>query len=153
MSIHSIKAKENFEKGYSCAQSVLLAFSDVTGLDETTSLKIASSFGGGMGRLREVCGALTGVFMAAGLIYGYTDPLNQEAKKAHYERIQELGLKFKANYRTFLCRELLELDIIHDDPTPEIRNSEYYKKRKCSLYVEYAASLLDEYIENHGTGK
>jgi C_GCAxxG_C_C family probable redox protein len=153
MIIHTIKAKENLEKGCSCSQSVLLAFSDVTGLDENTSLKIASSFGGGMGRLREVCGALTGAFMVMGLIYGYTNLLDQEAKKAHYERIQEIGLKFKANYGTFLCRDLLELDIIHDDPTPEVRTSEYYKKRKCAMYVEYAASLLDEYIESHGAGK
>ncbi|NCA93353.1 C_GCAxxG_C_C family protein [bacterium] len=73
-----------------------------------------------------------------------------DAKTAHYERIQELGLKFKEKYSTFLCRDLLELDIIHDIPVPELRTPEYYKKRKCSLYVEYAASLLDEYIENHG---
>ncbi len=148
---NSAIAKENFEKGYSCAQAVLLAFSDVTGLDEKTSLLLSSSFGGGMGRLREVCGALTGIFMAAGLIYGYTDPVENDAKTAHYERIQELGLKIsRQKYSTFLCRDLLELDIIHDIPVPELRTPEYYKKRKCSLYVEYAASLLDEYIENHG---
>ncbi|MDD4124202.1 MAG: C-GCAxxG-C-C family protein [Eubacteriales bacterium] len=153
MSIHSEKAKENFEKGYNCAQSVLLAFSDVTGLDEKSALLLSSSFGGGMGRLREVCGALTGIFMAAGLIYGYTDTTDNEAKAAHYGRIQTLGLKFKEKYSTFLCRDLLELDIIHDIPTPEPRTPEYYQKRKCSQYVEFAAMLLDEYMEDHGDGK
>ncbi len=145
-------AKANFEKGCNCAQSVLLAFSDLTGLNDETALKLASSFGGGMGRLREVCGALTGAFMAAGLIYGTADYADRDTKAAHYALIQEIGLKFKKKYSSLLCRELLDLDIIHDEPSPEKRTPEYYQKRKCVLYVEYAASLLDEYINTESNG-
>ncbi|NLN55030.1 MAG: C_GCAxxG_C_C family protein [Clostridiales bacterium] len=150
MSNRPQKAREYFEKGYNCSQAVLLAFSDVTNLDEKTASRISSSFGGGMGRLREVCGALTGAFMAAGLIYGYTDVSDSDAKAKHYERIQHLGLAFKEKYGTFLCRELLELDILHDIPVSESRTPEYYRKRKCSMYVEYAAKLLDDYIIENG---
>lgn len=84
-----------FKQGYNCAQSVLAAFMDKTGLDFQTSLKIASSFGGGMGRLREACGAVTGMFMAAGLIYGYDDPVNKTLKTEHYRLIQNLAAKFR----------------------------------------------------------
>ncbi len=144
MSVHSKAARAYFEEGYSCSQAVFLAFTDVTGLDRETSLRISSSFGGGMGRLREVCGALAAAFMALGAAEGYTDPADTAAKTYHYERVQELGLSFKRRYGTLLCRELLELDVVHDLPEPEERTKEYYKKRKCGDYVEHAAELLDK---------
>ena len=147
MSKHSEQAVKLYYEGYSCAQSMLLTFSDETGLSRELSLRISSSFGGGMGRLREVCGAVTGMFMICGILYGYTDITDTSLKAAHYARVQELGLEFKKRYSTFICRELLDLDVLHDDPTPEERTSEYYKKRKCSLYIEAAAEILDEFIE------
>ena len=150
MSNRPQKAREYFEKGYNCSQAVLLAFSDVTNLDEKTASRISSSFGGGMGRLREVCGALTGAFMAAVLSIGNTDVADSVAMAKHYVSIQLLGLAFKEKYGTFLCRELLELDILHDIPVSESRTPEYYRKRKCSMYVEYAAKLLDDYIIENG---
>ena len=148
MSKHSKQAVDYYLNGYSCAQAMLLAFSDETGLSKDLSLRISSSFGGVMGRLREVCGAVTGMFLICGILYGYTDITDPSLKADHYARVQSLGLEFKNRYSTFICRELLDLDVLHDDPTPEARTEEYYKKRKCSLYIGTAAEILDEFIEN-----
>lgn len=147
MSKHSEQASRLYFEGYSCAQAMLLAFSDETGLSKELSLRVSSSFGGGMGRLREVCGAVTGMFLVCGILYGYTDITDPSLKADHYARVQELGLEFKKRFSTFICRELLELDVLHDDPTPEARTEEYYKKRKCSMYIAAAAEILDEFIE------
>ncbi len=147
MSKHSETAVKLYYEGYSCAQSMLLAFSDVTGLSRELSLRVSSSFGGGMGRLREVCGAVTGMFIICGILYGYTDISDGTPKAEHYARVQELGLEFKKRHSTFICRELLELEVVHDDPTPEARTEEYYKKRKCSMYIATAAEILDEFLE------
>ena len=92
---HENKARELFRAGYNCSQAVLLAFSDVTGLDEKTAVTLSSSFGGGMGRLREVCGAVSGAFMVAGILRGYSDPTDHEAKKEHYALIQRIAQEFK----------------------------------------------------------
>ena len=91
MSKHSDYAKELFKRGYNCSQSVLVAFCDETGLDIEDALKISSSFGGGMGRLREVCGAVSGMFMVVGMKYGYTDPTDKQKKSEHYNIIQSLS--------------------------------------------------------------
>ena len=107
MGIYSEKAVENFKKGYNCAQSVFLAFAKEFGFDDDTALKLSSSFGGGMGRLREVCGAVSSMFAIAGLKYGYTTPDNDEIKARHYELIPNLAEKFKTCYGTIICRELL----------------------------------------------
>lgn len=148
MSEHSVLAKELFKKGYSCSQSIVLAFSDETGLDPEIALKVSSSFGGGMGRLREVCGAVSGMFVVAGILYGYSDPLDRIAKAEHYERIQALAMKFKDKNNSIVCRELLGLSVEKESPVPEKRNESYYKKRPCVELVEYAAEILDAYIQN-----
>ena len=96
MGIYSEKAVNNFKSGYNCAQSVFLAFAEDFGFDKETALKLSSSFGGGMGRLREVCGAVSSMFAIAGLKYGYTSPNDDEAKAKHYELIQALAEKFKS---------------------------------------------------------
>ena len=149
MSKHSKRAKELFEEGYSCAQSVFAAFSDETGFEFDTALKISSSFGGGMGRLREVCGAVTAMFMIAGIKLGYSDPKDDEAKARHYELIQSLAQKFKEQNGSFICRDLLGLGEGADDPEPEKRNDEYYSSRPCSGLVECAAEMIDEVIGNN----
>lgn len=149
---HAEKAKSLFESGYNCCQAVLCAYADELGLDETTALKIASSFGGGMGRLREVCGAVSGMFMVCGLRDGYTniDGVNaHEEKMSHYERIQELARKFINENGSIICRELLELapkksSLDMDSPVPEKRSDEYYKKRPCAELVAMAASFLEK---------
>lgn len=147
MSKHSKIARELFESGYNCSQAVFVAFCDETKLDKETALKIASSFGGGMGRLREVCGALTGVFMAAGIMYGYTNTDDTELKAKHYELIQYLAGKFKEENESIICRELLGIVVTIDNPIPEKRTKEYYQKRPCADLVESAAIILDEYME------
>ncbi len=150
---YSALAKENFENGLNCAQAVLLAFSDKTGLDENTALALSSSFGGGMGRLREVCGAVSGMFMVAGILYGYTKPEDHTEKTEHYKRIQYLAQKFKDETGSIICRELLGLDIKGaDDPVPQKRTESYYKKRPCAELVALAAGIMAEYIKENPIG-
>lgn len=144
---HSTYAAELFLKGYNCAQAVMVAFSDVTGLEETFSAKLISSFGGGMGRLREVCGAVSGMLAVAGFLYGYDDPNDDAAKKAHYALVQELAGKFREKAGSIVCRELLKNP--PSDPTPSPRTEAYYKERPCARFVVLAAEILDDYIKDH----
>lgn len=148
MSTHEEKAKQLFMEGYNCAQAVFCAFSDELGVDQETALRLSSSFGGGMGRLREVCGAVSGMFMAAGVKYGYSDPKAREEKSEHYARIQKLAGDFKEQNGSIVCRELLGLQQKQDAPVPEKRTQEYYKKRPCVELVGDAARMLDAYIMN-----
>lgn len=140
------QAMELFSDGYNCAQSVVLAFSDLTGLDERTLAKLSSSFGGGMGRLREVCGAVTGAFMVLGLLYGYDDAKAGEKKAEHYTRIQKFAEKFSEETGSIVCRELLGLDQGKDSPKPDERTAEYYKKCPCRELVGLSAEILEEML-------
>ncbi len=149
MSKHSEKACRLFAEGRNCSQAVLLAFSDVTGLDDTLALKLSSSFGGGMGRMREVCGACSGMFMAAGILYGYSSADNDREKAEHYKRIQYLAQQFKDIHGTIICRELLKNLSVSSSPVPDKRTKEYYKVRPCVRFVETAAEILDRYIEEN----
>ena len=144
---HSELAKKNFESGCNCAQAVLLAFSEVTGLDESTAMKLSASFGGGMGKLREVCGAVSGMFMAAGMIYADGSVPTQEAKAAHYERIRTLAARFKEENGSYICRELLEGVPVSKEAAPEERTEQYYKKRPCGELCAIAAQILDALLE------
>ena len=146
--IYSEKAGKLFKEGYNCAQSVFCAFSDELGLDFETALKLSSSFGGGMGRLREVCGAVSAMFMIAGLKYGYITPNNDEIKGEHYTRIQELAKEFIKNHNTIICRELLGLDTKFDSPIPSKRTEQYYKDRPCEDIIRDAARIISEYISS-----
>ena len=142
------KAGEYFLQGYNCTQAVVLAFAELTGMDKDQLLKIASSFGGGMGRLREVCGAVSGMFIIAGLLYGYSTPERGQIKAEHYSRIQSLAKRFEDRFGSIVCRELLGMNVKHDLPIPSPRTDEFYKKRPCKEIIEYAAMILDEYIKN-----
>ena len=148
MSNYSQKAVDNFKSGYNCAQSVFLAFAEDFGLDKDTALKLSSSFGGGMGRLREVCGAISSMFAIAGLKEGYTTPNNDEIKAKHYELIQSLAEKFKSKFGTYICRELLELPEGADSPVPSKRTEEYYNSRPCEAFVRYAAEIIENELLN-----
>ena len=144
---HAEKAANLFTEGYNCAQAVFGAFTDVTGLDEKTAMTLSSSFGGGMGRLREVCGACTGAFMVAGIIFGYDDPKDDDAKKEHYALIQEIAKRFNEQNSTIICRELID-GIANDTlPAPTPRTEEFYKVRPCLRFVMDAADILDEIIK------
>ena len=133
------RAMALFEEGYNCAQSVFLAFSDLHGMDTHMAAALSSSFGGGMGRLREVCGAVSGMFLTAGILYGYDDPGAREEKAAHYARIQELAKAFEEKNGSIVCRELLGLSVKREEPTPKERTAEYYN---CLLYTSDAADEL-----------
>ena len=150
---HQEKARQNFLNGYNCAQAVFCAFCDVTGMDEREALRLSSSFGGGMGRLREVCGAVSGMFMAAGLLYGYDDLEDKSLKAAHYARIQALAPRFSSQEKSLICRELLGLTETHSAPEPSDRTQEYYQSRPCPRIVETAARILDKYIEENPVPK
>ncbi len=143
------KARNYFLEGYNCSQSVFLAFTDLTGFDEKTALLISSSFGGGMGRLREVCGAVSGMFMAAGVLYGYTDPKAGAEKMEHYKRIQELAEAFKERNGSIVCRDILGKIAEDKSFIPSERTAEYYKSRPCAKMVEDAVEILEAYIEKH----
>lgn len=145
-------AMENFKKGYNCSQAIVLAFADMLPVDRTLLLRLASSFGGGMGRLREVCGSVSGMFMIAGLLYGYDGPETGQIKAEHYAGIQELAKRFEEKHGTIICREMLGLSVRHDVPTPEARTAEYYKKRPCAEIIGDAAEILDQYIREHPVG-
>ena len=139
-------AHKYFTEGYNCAHSVFAAFHEEMGMDEKTALRMSSAFGGGMGRLREVCGAVSGMFMVLGTLYGYDDAKNDEAKKILYTRVQNFANEFKEEYGTIICRELMGLPAGPSDPEPEKRTEAYYHRRSCEDYVEIAARILDEYI-------
>ena len=151
MGVRGEKAEALFLQGYTCAQAVLLAFEDITGLEHTTAAKLASGFGGGMGRLREVCGAVSGMFMVYDLVCGYADPGDMEAKKRTYADIRELAARFSAQSGgSIVCRELLAGVQTTAGGDPEQRTPEYYAKRPCPALVALAADVLDEFLrEKH----
>ena len=142
------KARNLFKDGYNCAQAVVLAFEDVTGLDHTIATKLSASFGGGMGRLREVCGAVSGCFTVLGILMGPEDPNDYGAKKAHYAIIQEAAAKFREANGSYICRDLLQLDGA-SAPAPEARTEEYYTRRPCDEYVAMAAAITEEMLRKY----
>jgi len=143
------RAKENFLKGYNCSQAVVLAFSDLTGLDEATSLRLASSFGGGIGRMRQTCGTLLGAFIVLGVLYGYDDPRAVQEKNDHYARVQEIAGIFKEQNGSIICRELLGALGKDTTPVAEERTAQYYKKRPCPELCYCSARAVEEYIKRH----
>lgn len=146
---HGERARALFLEGYNCAQAVLCAFTDVTGLDMDTSARLASSFGGGLARLREVCGTVSAAAMVLGMARGYADPKDPQAKKAHYERVRDFAARFKEAEGAIVCRELLARAKV--DPTPggdpAARTVEYYQKRPCPELARQAAHIVDLMLE------
>lgn len=143
---HGERARELFLQGYNCAQAVACAFCDVTGLTMEESARMASSFGGGLGRLREVCGTVSGACLVLGIVRGYDDPGDYEAKKAHYARVQDFARRFREANGSIVCRELLKGVEVAPGLTPEARTAEYYKKRPCPGLAYCAAKILEEML-------
>ncbi len=140
---HQEKAAQLFVCGRSCSQAVFGAFADEFGLPEETAMKLASSFGGGMGGMRETCGAVSGMLMAAGLKWGYCSTGDLAEKTAHYARVRTLIERFTAEHTTIVCRDLLaHLGTLKQDPSA--RTPQYYKARPCVRFVMTAARLIDE---------
>jgi len=147
MNIYEEKARKYFRSGYNCAQAVFAAFADKLEMDEAAALRLSSSFGGGVGRLRSVCGAVSGMVMVIGALYG-PDTAGNEEKGAHYARVQQLVKKFEAECGSFICAELLALpENDEHSPVPEARTESYYKKRPCEEYVAAAARIAADYVE------
>ena len=148
MNKHEELAYKYFTQGYNCAQAVFAAFHAEMGIDEKTALRLSSAFGGGMGRLREVCGAVSGMFMVLGMLYGYDEAKNDEAKKLLYSRVQAFAAEFKDEYGTIICRELIGVPGAQK-PTPTPRNPEFYNKRPCLGFVTSAARIMSDFIEKN----
>ena len=139
-----------FKAGYNCSQAVIAAYIDVIGIDFEKAMMLGSSFGGGMGRLREVCGAVSGMFTVIGLLKGYSSPSDPEAKKEHYALIQYLAKQFSQKNGSIICRQLLSLNTSGADiPVPEARTEQYYKKRPGAELVGDAAEILAEYLSTN----
>ena len=146
---HSEKAVRLFAEGLNCAQAIFTAFADVTGMDEDLAKSLSSSFGGGMGRMREVCGTCSGMFMVAGILYGQGTESDDKLKAQHYQRIQFLAEEFRKAHETIICRDLLKGLAVTSTPVPEKRTETYYKVRPCAKFVKTAAEILDRYIEEN----
>lgn len=148
-----IKAMENFSAGYNCAQAVVLAFEDIINIDSKILATISAPLGGGMGRLREVCGAVSGMFMVSGFIHNNYDPKDRGAKIATYQTVQSLAEGFRELNGSIICRELLGLSVKQQVPVPEERTEAYYKKRPCKELVGIAAELVAEAINREAKEK
>ncbi len=143
-----------FKEGYNCAQSVFLTFCDLTGFDQKTALRLAAPFGGGVGRQREVCGAVSGMCLVAGALYGYENTADKAAKAAHYETIQALCAEFRERAGgSIICRDLLGGEGKDTAHTPSERTEAYYKKRPCAELVGEAADILEKWIKSHPFSK
>lgn len=153
MTLHESRAAELFLSGAVCAQAVFCAFCDLHGLDYETAARLSSSFGGGVARMREVCGAFSGAAMVMGLLYGFEIPPEGGEKSEHYKRIQSLGAAFSERWGSVVCRDILSArmgeNAVSSHYVPEERSADYYKRRPCLEAVRFAARLLDQYIENN----
>lgn len=144
------KAVALFKEGFNCSQAVVAAFADKYGFTQEQALRMSASFGGGIGRMRETCGAACGLFMLAGLKKGCTEGANREGKAANYALVQELAKEFVNRNGALKCADLLGLS--QKEPvisTPEARTDKYYAKRPCVKMVEEAARIWCEYLEKH----
>lgn len=148
------QAMTYFQEGYNCAQAVVLAHSDIIGMEKEALLKLSQSFGGGMGRMRQVCGTVSGMFMVAGILTGSDDPSDLQGKKDNYDTVQKLAAAFEEKHGSIICKQLLGLESrqssvaeeFQKGTTPEPRTDEYYKKRPCVELVGDACDILAEYF-------
>jgi C_GCAxxG_C_C family probable redox protein len=147
------KARALFLSGYNCTQAVFVAYCDVFDMKSEFAAKICAPFGGGMGRLREVCGAVSGMFFIAGQIEPAHDISDRTAKKRNYALVQELAEQFRKEHGSIVCRELLDLSCGKDDPDPSERTPAYYKKRPCVKYIASAARIVGNRMTISGDGQ
>lgn len=147
MSERTDRAVELFKKGFNCSQAVFAAFADIFGMDEETALKVSAGLGGGVGRSREVCGAVCGASMLVGLKYGATVGSDSASKQKTYEVVQQIIAEFKKTNPSIICRELLSVGKAENsDPKPEARTEQYYKKRPCVQIVEDSAKAVEKIL-------
>ena len=144
---HGLKAAELFLSGYNCAQAVAVAFSEELGLTERQAAKMVSAFGGGMGRMREVCGAVSGMLFVLSSLYGYDTPGDDISKKRLYGEVQALAGRFREENGSIICREILKNP--PSDPNPTPGTAEFYARRPCAKMVLTASRLMEEFMEGH----
>ncbi|MDD4992536.1 MAG: C-GCAxxG-C-C family protein [Paludibacter sp.] len=144
------KAMTFFEKGYNCSQAVFMAYSDIYGIEPEMAAKLATSFGGGMGRLREVCGAVSGMFLVLGLQYPFTDTKDKGAKNTNYKAVQRTANEFKTIMGSYICADLLKLKHEPQNPESSERNEVYYKSRPCIRCVKVAAEIVGKELLTKG---
>ncbi len=140
------RARAAFLKGYNCTQAVVVAYADLTGIDTDTVASLVEPLGGGMGRLREVCGAVSGMFMISSVVRRDEPSDDRTGRARKYEGVQLLAERFRTECGSIVCRELLGLAQQSDPPTPSERTAEYYLRRPCLEYVATAARMVGEYI-------
>jgi len=146
-----LRAVDNFMAGYGCCQSVVAAFSDLCGLDDTMAKKIGAGFGGGVGRMRMMCGAVSGIVILVGLDCGQTEGSDREGKSACYKVVQDLLAKSKEENGSIICAEILGIqghEKAHSNYVASARTAEYYKKRPCAAKVESAARIFADYLKS-----
>ncbi len=146
MSERTEKAAALFKAGCTCSQAVVVAYCDLYDLDAKTAMKIACGLGGGVGRLREVCGAVSGMALLAGLKYGNETPEGADAKKKTYEVVQAMANAFREQHGSIVCRQLLGIDLPENDPTPAARTDAYFQKRPCAHFVTGAAAIVERHL-------
>ena len=137
-----------FLSGYNCAQSVLCAFADVTGFSDQEAIHIAAGLGGGVARMREICGTISAMAIVMGCVYGSDDPADYAAKAALYAHIQAAAAQFREKAGSIICRDLLG-SLNDGRPQPEERSEAYYHRRPCKRFVELAARTLEVYLAEH----
>ena len=141
------RAVATFEEGYNCAQSVFSTYADCFGMDRETALRMSSAMGAGVGRMREVCGAVSSMAMLAGLQEGNTDPKNEEAKEHIYALVRQMSARFRETYDSIICRELLGLEAgAEESAKPYIRTPEYYASRPCPGIIACASRIIEEVL-------
>ncbi len=140
------KAEALFREGYNCCQAVFAAYADLFGMDTETALKISAGLGGGCGRQRELCGAVSGAAMIIGLKFGATDGADADRKMLCYEKVREHSEEFRKVNPSIVCRELLALGDIKEPARPDERNEQYYQKRPCVQIVIDSAEALEKVI-------
>lgn len=142
------KARDYFLQGFNCSQSVFCAFADRFGIDEETAKKVTAGLGGGVGRMREVCGAVSASAMVLGSICAATEGSDEDSKKKNYELVREFSERFTEMHSSVVCRDLLKMSVIMENTAkPDDRTAEYYKKRPCLKVVEDAAEILEEMLK------
>lgn len=147
------RAKAAFENGYNCTQAVIMAYADITDMDAEKFAAIVEPLGGGMGRLREVCGAVTGMFIISGTTHWGQSTTDRKVRTEIYSGVQELARRYKEHCGSIVCRELLGLKQHSDPPVPEERTAAYYRRRPCAEYIAYAARLVGEYLNEYYANK
>lgn len=139
-----------FKEGYNCSQSVVMAFKDVLTIDAKELCKVASPFGGGISRMRETCGAVTGMVLVLGNLIGYDTPEIGGKKHELYKNTQEILKIFENKYGSLTCRRLLNLEVKHDDPKPSERDHSFFMNRPCSELIGGAAEILENFLAQRG---